>query len=491
MEANIKHGESLFAEGKIEEAERCFLDLLDNDPTNAEILNNLGVICHDRGNVEEAEDYFQKAFAVKNDHLDALLNLVDLYQEAKRWEDAATQLEKYININTQEPNFYNQLGMVYLEMGNIEKAKEALKHSLDLNPVQEIVREAFSALKGNVLVQGKAVEKSPNDQELCQLLNEVCLQQQPKTKIAILCLPGFQSFLADIVDYLKTKYDIQTCYSNNKQEIESAVQWADVVWLEWANELAIALTNHPTLFDGKRIICRLHSYEAFAGYAGKINWERIDDLIFVVEHIKNIVLQQVPELLSKVKYIHIVPNGVNLNKFPLNEREEGYNLAYIGQINYKKGPMLLLHAFYELVQADNKYRLFIAGNFQDARYQLYFSQMIKEMDLANNIQIDGWVEDISKWLEDKQYIICTSVLEGHPVGIMEAMACGLKPLIHNFVGARSAYPEKYLWNTIPEFVGMVTEDDYNSKGYHQFIKDSYSLDDQLSSIEKIINDLMS
>ena len=39
MENIIKESEALFAEGKIEEAEKCFLSLLNNDPTNAEILN--------------------------------------------------------------------------------------------------------------------------------------------------------------------------------------------------------------------------------------------------------------------------------------------------------------------------------------------------------------------------------------------------------------------------------------------------------------------
>ena len=131
--------------------------------------------------------------------------------------------------------------------------------------------------------------------------------------------------------------------------------------------------------------------------------------------------------------------------------------------------MLLLHSFRELVQVDKKYKLFIAGDL-NARYSLYFNQMIQEMSLGENIQMTGWIKDVSGWLEDKHYIVCSSILEGHPVGIMEAMACGLKPLIHNFVGARGAYPDKYLWNTIPEFVSMVREDDYNSEDYRKFIQ---------------------
>lgn len=147
MEDKLKQGEALFAEGKIEEAERCFLNLLDQNPEDAEALNNLGVIYYTRGNVQEAEGYFLKAVEAKEDYLDALLNLANLYQSSERWEEATLQLEKSIAIDDQDPNLYNQLGMIYLEMGNTEKAEMVLKKSLELNPEQKTVRDALNALK--------------------------------------------------------------------------------------------------------------------------------------------------------------------------------------------------------------------------------------------------------------------------------------------------------------------------------------------------------
>jgi len=160
----IKESEALFAQGKIEEAEKCFLDLLDNDPTNVEILNNLGVICHYRGNVAEAEGYFLKAIKSKEDYPDGLLNLADLYQNAKRWEKAALQLEKYIAIDDQDPNLFNQLGMIYLETSNTEKARKALKKSLELNPEQKTVKESLSALKHSTKKSTAPRVISPNTQ---------------------------------------------------------------------------------------------------------------------------------------------------------------------------------------------------------------------------------------------------------------------------------------------------------------------------------------
>lgn len=134
MAGKLKQGEALFAEGKIEEAEKYFLNLLEEDPTNAEILNNLGAVYYSRENFDKAEDFFLKAFKANDNYLDALLNLADLYQNTNCWEEAANHLEKYTSIDGQDPNLFNQLGMVYLEMGDAEKARAALAESLELNP---------------------------------------------------------------------------------------------------------------------------------------------------------------------------------------------------------------------------------------------------------------------------------------------------------------------------------------------------------------------
>jgi len=426
MGDTLRQGEALFAEGKIEQAEKWFLKKLEKEPQNKEVFNNLGVIAFQCQQINKAIEYFNESLQIDPFYKEGVLNYSYLLKELNLLNEAAPFLEK--------------------------------------------VLEAY-----------------PNDKELNKLFSESKILEIPERKIAVLCLPGLQSFLGDIVDFFNEKYRVRTCYSNNNKEIEDTIHWADVVWIEWANELAIALTNHPTVLNGKHLVCRLHSYEALAGFVQKVKWEKIDDLIFVAKHIKDIVLQQVPNLSSIVNNIHIIPNGVNLGKFVFRDRSKGKKLAYLGHINYKKGPMLLLHAFRELVQGDHKSRLFIGGNFQDARYELYFGQMVKEMGLARNIQFDGWIDDVAHWLKDKHYIVCTSVLEGHPIGLMEAMASGIKPVIHNFVGARDIFPEKYLWNTIPEFCHIINSEDYSSIEYKNYIEKHYSLSRQLNSIENVIS----
>ena len=147
MKDKLRQGETLFSEGEIEEAFAVFNTVLENQPDNQEALNNLGVIYHSQRNREKAEDYFLKVLAIKDDHPDALLNLINLYQEEQRWQEAAIKLEKYLVKYDQDTNLYNQLGVVYLEIGDIEKAHVVLAKSLELNPNNQNAKKLLKQIQ--------------------------------------------------------------------------------------------------------------------------------------------------------------------------------------------------------------------------------------------------------------------------------------------------------------------------------------------------------
>jgi len=147
MKDKIKQGEALFAEGKIEAAEKCFLSLLEKTSEDAEALNNLGTVHYEKRNIQKAEGFFLKALEAKGDYLDAFLNLADLYQNEKRWKDAACQLEKCVLIRSDDPDLYNQLAMTYLESGNFENARSAMIKSLELKPEQKDIQEVLATIE--------------------------------------------------------------------------------------------------------------------------------------------------------------------------------------------------------------------------------------------------------------------------------------------------------------------------------------------------------
>jgi glycosyltransferase involved in cell wall biosynthesis len=272
------------------------------------------------------------------------------------------------------------------------------------------------------------------------------------------------------------------------KQIDAGMEWADICWFEWCDEL-MAYGSRSHLARQKKIICRLHSYEAFSGYTREVEWANADKVIFVAEHIRQYVLSENEDL--DIARTIVIPNGIDTDKFTFRKRDKGFKIAYVGYINYKKGPMLLLHTFKAIHDRDSRYKLYIAGKYQDPRYELYFNQMTEEMGLKGDVIFDGWQDDINKWLEDKNFILCTSVLESQNLSVMQAMSKGIRPVVHNFVGARSIYPDRYVWNTIDEAVKMVVSDGYDSEEYHNFVRDNYSLHRQLRNIRSAIDELLS
>ncbi len=305
--------------------------------------------------------------------------------------------------------------------------------------------------------------------------------EQLLKKIAFFVRQGADDFLGDIIFKLQDDFEIRkvNIISNEDiKQISEVMEWADICWFEWCDSL-IAYGSKLPIAKDRKIICRLHSYEAFIKYPAYVNWSNVDRVIFVSEDIMRYVLDTFG--IEKEKAI-CIPNGVNLSKWNYLERQPGFKVAYVGYINYKKGAMLLLHAFNALYEKDQRYKLYVAGRFQDPRDSMYFEQMIRELKLQDNYFFEDWQEDLASWLMDKDYILCTSLLESQNMSVMQAMASGIKPIIHNFVGAKAIYPEKYVWNTIDEAVAMITNEEYNSSEYRGYIEENYSLEKQLKAI---------
>jgi hypothetical protein len=182
----------------------------------------------------------------------------------------------------------------------------------------------------------------------------------------------------------------------------------------------------------------------------------------------------------------IVYNGVDLDKFKFSIHKPGYNLVVLAHINYRKNPETWIQIIGKLKDLDNKYKLHVGGDFQDPLYKEYFEHIKKEMEMEDNFILHGWINEVEKFLEDKNYIISTSIHESFGYNIAEAMARGIKPIIHNFDGAKTLWPNELIYNTINEAVERITEQTYDSESYRRFIEDNYSLEEQIYEIEEIL-----
>ncbi len=371
------------------------------------------------------------------------------------------------------PRFVSNLELAFTRMWQTFQAGSQ-PHSF------EVVEPAVPAGETS---NGQRGESNPESEALAPSGIEV---QAPVRKIAFFCGPN-DTFLMDISNHLGAVHAVRRFKGRTLDDMHAMMKWSDIAWFEWCDQLAVQASKLPKVC---RMLCRLHSYEVFTEMPGQVEWKNIDDLIFVAPHIRDIAMANVADLARNVR-THVIPNGLNIEECRFRERSKGFDLAYVGFINHKKNPALLLQCMRYLVDIDDRYRLHIAGEHQELRFKLYFEHMVKALGLQSHIRLYGWVDDVVSWFEDKQYIVSTSLLESFGYGIAEGMACGLKPVIHNFVGAKALYPSKYCFNSIKEFGAKVLESDYDSGEYRRYIEDHYSLTKQLRAIDSLIENCRS
>lgn len=295
------------------------------------------------------------------------------------------------------------------------------------------------------------------------------------------------TFIAPIAVALSTEHEVTECYTLNQEKIRQACE-ADVIWLEWAREHTMAITQQfPAWLRGKRVIVRLHSYEALYDLHKQVDWSVVTDIIGVAKHVLHRVMPHIHSQNPKIA-VHHIPNGVDVEKFTIPEgKQQNRRIAHLGNINNKKGPDKwpdIIHTLLKHTGEDIHFHF--GGKFQDSRYEVYLPHIVRQMGVEDRVHFDGAITDVPGWFADKSYVLCASPWESQNMAVMEGMACGLKPLVHNFPGACDIYREEHIWTTLDDLIFMVGFDKWQPQRYRDFIVKNYRFEDMLERIRAIL-----
>jgi hypothetical protein len=216
----------------------------------------------------------------------------------------------------------------------------------------------------------------------------------------------------------------------------------------------------------------------------------VDTTIFVAKFMSALSHNVIPDLDRKTN-IRVIYNGINLKKFKFRENIPGFNLAIVGYIHLRKNPALWPDVLSKLVKIDERYTLHIAGEYQQLECKLYLEHIINNLGIRENIIFYGHQDNIQSWLEDKNYLLSTSIHESFGYSIGEAMAMGIKPLIHRFPGSEELWPHHCLFSSTDELIEMIREkNNYNSIEYYKFVEQRYSLKSQMEKIGRLIEEIL-
>lgn len=442
--------------GRYQEAFELISEHLRDCPEDAEALNDVGAILHCLGRTDEAITYFNKARSIQGDSGEIIWNLSEAYIAVGKAKETAGLFQSMERIGILNPDILNRTAEVFLNQNDKSNALEMLLWSLKIAPNQPVLAPMIEVIRGK------------------------------RPKVAFFCGGDGMTFLSDIIEFVEKRFEVRVFDGKTEEEMYEFMQWSDISWFEWCTNLAVAASNKPKVCKN---IVRLHRYEAYEHWPRQVNWSNVDVLVTLGNAVTLGTLKgHVPEIENRTSVV-AVPNGVNLQKFPFVDRRRGKNIAFLGNLRMVKNPMLMLQCMQKLTYIDSDYRLFFGGVFQDQVLEQYLRHMVDTLGLSGSVFFDGWQSDVNAWLGDKHYIVSTSVCEGHPVGILEGMSCGLKPVIHNFLGADHIFPNEFLFNIAEEFCDQITGGDYDPRKYRRFVEERYSQKLQLSRINGIFTGL--
>jgi hypothetical protein len=236
------------------------------------------------------------------------------------------------------------------------------------------------------------------------------------------------------------------------------LDWADTVFVDWCGVQAAVMTLPDP--GSTRIIVRLHSFEAFTVWPHLVDPSRVDDVVFVSEHLRDVTLAAVPAFTGPDSpATHVLTNAMDLRRYAGEKPSEArFNLALVGISAIAKDPRWAIEVLRELRRRDDRYRLLLIGgeisplaSAAAGEYHAGYLRDLAEFEPFGAIRRLGPTDDVPSTLRDVGVILSTSVRESFHCALAEGAASGAVPVVRDwpfFAGrphsARTVFPADWV-----------------------------------------------
>jgi len=210
--------------------------------------------------------------------------------------------------------------------------------------------------------------------------------------------------------------------------------------LQFRPEIIHAHTLHsiaPALIGswltGSRLVLTFHGTEYY-------RFRKNPFLRALVRYFVNTVICIAPDMCDDLKSLmpnkstHYFANGVDLAHFLPNPAvPKRKQIVFVGRLVWQKGLDSLLDAVVPVLREWPEYRLVLVG---DGPLKEQLQSRVIEQGFADHIIFTGMLPQpkVISILQESEVFVLSSVSEGFPKALIEAMACGL-PVVATSVGA--------------------------------------------------------
>ncbi|MFJ1804955.1 MULTISPECIES: hypothetical protein [unclassified Streptomyces] len=239
------------------------------------------------------------------------------------------------------------------------------------------------------------------------------------------------------------------------------LDWADTVFVDWCVGPAALLTSVDP--GTTRIVVRLHSAETFSLWPFLVDFSRVDDLVFVGAHLRDLTVAVVPQLTPAQKQraprLHVIANAMDLAGQVRHKSDDArFTLGVTGISSVAKDPRWAIEVLRILRAEDPRYRLLLIGEDVDAKlsaaaraYARLYRGDLAELEPSGAVRRLGQLDDVPAALTDVGVILSSSVRESFHCGFVEGAASGAVPVGRDWPffagkanGARTLFPADWV-----------------------------------------------
>jgi glycosyltransferase involved in cell wall biosynthesis len=250
-----------------------------------------------------------------------------------------------------------------------------------------------------------------------------------------------------------------------EEALRPHLDWADVVFVDWCTNAAGLFTAVDP--GATRVVVRLHSYEVFAWWPHVVDFTRVDDLILVSDHLREITEKVLPQLAAPdTARTHVIANAMDLARFQREKTgpDARFTLGLVGVSAVAKDPRWALEVLRLLRERDERYRLVIIGEGMDRKagaavraYDDLLQPELEQLEAVGAVHRVGQTDDVPGALTEVGVILSSSVRESFHCGLVEGAVSGALPVVRDWpffaalkTGPRTLFPADWVVSTPQE-----------------------------------------
>lgn len=281
-----------------------------------------------------------------------------------------------------------------------------------------------------------------------------------KSGLRVLVASHDLKFASDVFEALReidcdVKVDKwKSLHEHDEEQSYRLVDWADVVFCEWAGPNLVWYCNHKK--KGQRLLVRLHRFETRGPWMKNVDHREIDEVVFVSEFYRDYAMETLQWHDVRSRAISNSIDTVDLAR--AKSPDAMFHVGIAGIVPMRKRVDRAVDLLERLVAGDSRFMLHLRGRAPwnygwewkkvglRSAYHDTFDRLMSSR-LRQHVMFEDFGPDMSNWFRSIGWTLSPSTDESFHLSPVEGMASGAVPVVWPRPGVQEIFGAEWVDET--------------------------------------------